>query len=361
MGARQTRLFRHGFSMTEMLVIVAVIVALLGLLFPLLAAFRKSSQMTKSMAHLRQVAGWLTLYADDHRDFVIPSQFDYSADAYPGKVRSTMVEEPSPIGKLNAGTWADILWSEYRLGVFAETVPDWPVGFGQDYRHDSPGGLFYGQKIYPDDPNLDLSLDNPLRSAVANSRNTFSRYDLATPFGAGAGEKGLPGYFAANNFFNADENAEDVRDPGRDLPARWYTHGQIRIPARSMFLVDSFAGEVIQPWAERYQPEPNIGGGDSDSTPGDGGGTAAALVDPYIQVDFRYSDLCLMLFLDGHSETQAKWDGIEELEGFIETLPDGQIDLSYGEYDPANRGIRVRGLDRRISSIVNSPTSQPGP
>ncbi len=350
---RQTRLFRHGFSMTEMLVIVAVIVALLGLLFPLLAGFRKSGQMTKSMAHLRQVAVWLTLYSGEYRDFVIPSQFDYSADAYPGKVRSTMVLEPTPIGRLNAGTWADIIWSEYKLGVFAETVPDWPSGFGQDYRHDSPGGLFYGQNIYTKDPGLDLSLDNPLRSAVANRRNTFSVQDIATPYGAGAGEKGLPGYFAANNFFNTDPNAADVRDPTRGLPARWYTHGQIRMPGRSMYLVDSFAGEVIQPWAERYQPNRSIGGSDSDSTPGDGGGgDPPALVDPYNQVDFRYSDLCLMLFLDGHSETQTQWAGIQELEGFVEITPGGQINTVYGEYDPANRGIRIRALDRRISSIV---------
>ena len=334
---------RHAFSMTEMLVVIAVLVALLGLLFPLMAGFRKSGQMTKSMAHMRQIAGWITLYAGDNRDFVLPSQFDYSQNAYPGKVRSAILEKPVPIGTLNAGTWADIIWSEYQLGVFPEALAPYPTGFEHDYRHDSPGGLFYGQDYVNKQPSMDFELDNPLRSAVANTRNTYSVQDIATPFGVGAGERGLPGYFAANNFFNTDATGTDVRDPSRLLPGQnpggtpppLYTHGQIRMPERSMYLVDSFAGEVIQPWAERFKAEIPTGQNQTDTTP---------TIDAENQVDFRYSDVCLMLFLDGHSEQQTKWDGIEELEGYANDPAD---------YEPANRGVRIRALDKRISSVVN--------
>ena len=100
-----------------------------------------------------------------------------------------------------------------------------------------------------------------------------------------------------------------------------------------MYLVDSFAGEVLQPWDDRYKPEIEVG--QNDPTPG---------IDAENQVDFRYSDLCLMLYLDGHSETQTKWTGIEELEGYA----DDPID-----YDPANRRLRIGQLDRRISSVVH--------
>lgn len=349
MSPRHPRLTRHAFSMTEMLVVIAVFVALMGLLFPLLAGFRKSGQMTKSMAHMKQIAGWMTLYAGDNRDFVLPSQFDYSQDAYPGKVRSTFTDVPF-LDKPHEGTWADIIWSEYKLGVFPEALPPLPQGFGQDFRHDSPDGLFYGQQMIGDQPGFDFELDNPLRSAAPNSRDTFSVHDVATPYGAGAGEKGLPGYFAANNFFNADAQASDVRDPSRPVPgARWYTHGQIRVPERSMYLVDSFAGEVIQPWADRYKPEIVHGGPSSGNQDGN---DPSQNVDEENQVDFRYSGLCLMLFLDGHSETQDKWDGIEELEGFVELDPQGKINTTFGDYDPANRGIRIRALDRRISSLM---------
>ena len=78
-----------------------------------------------------------------------------------------------------------------------------------------------------------------------------------------------------------------------------------------------------------------IPAGQTDPTPG---------IDPENQVDFRYSGLCLMLFLDGHAETQTKWAGIEELEGYAN---------SPATYDPANRRVRIRELDKRIRSIVN--------
>lgn len=343
MPTRHSRPSRHAFTLTEMLVTIAVIGVLLGLLFPVLEGFRKSSLMTKSMTHLRQVAGWLALYAGDNRDFVIPSQFDYDPqrnpeNSYPGKVRSE-VTNVALLNKKHAGTWADIIWSEYKLGVFPEALPGMPVGFGQDYRYDSPDGLFYGQRVFNDQPGLNLEADNPLRSAAPNSRNTYSDHDIATPYGAGAGEKGLPGYFAANNFFNTDPNAQDARTPSRPIDAGWYTQNQVRMPERSMYLVDSFAGEVIQPWPERYKLPP-----DADQSSGNQDGDATPQIKPENQVDFRYSDLCLMLFLDGHSETQAKWAGIEQLEGYANNP---------AEYDPANRRIRIRELDKRISTIAN--------
>ena len=339
---RPTALSRRGFSITEILVVIGVIAALLGILFPVLSGFRTSGQMTKSMAHLRQVAAWLTLYAGDNRDFVVPSQFDYAPQPgdpprYAGKVRSEILLDPVAIGRLHAGTWADILWTEFKLGVFPQAVE----GFGHDYRYDSPGGPFYGQRLPGFARSLSFELDNPLRSAAANTRNTYSRMDLATPYGAGAGEKGLPGYFAANNFFNADDNAWDIPEGEPvwgnrpvDEQGRWYTHGQIRAPERSMYLVDSFAGEVIQPWPRRYkltvQPDSRTGVID-DPTPE---------IPQEIRVDFRYSDLCLMLFLDGHAETQAKWRNIDELEGWT-------TEQDFLDARKASRGIRIRHLDLR--------------
>ena len=46
------------------------------------------------------------------------------------------------------------------------------------------------------------------------------------------------------------------------------------------------------------------------------------------EVDFRYTgDVCIMLFMDGHVTTEAKWTDLNELE--------------------RGRQIRVRGLDQR--------------
>ena len=339
----QASLSRRGFSMVEVMVVITIIAVLLGLLFPVLANVRKSGQMTKSMAHMRQIAGWMNLYSSDNRDTVLPSQFNYSLDSYPGRVRSAISASPVAMGALFEGTWADILWTEFKLGVFPElTTLPWPKGLDHDYRYDSPDGVLYGQRILNQKPQFNLDFDNPLRSAAENTRHAFTVFDLATPYGAGAGEGGLPGYFAANNFFNADAVALDMSSgvtgpvwPNR-LPTdqgRWYSQAQIRAPARSMYLVDSFAGEVIQPRPSRFKLElmPDPSGNVVDPTPS---------IPQENQVDFRYSDQCLMLFLDAHVEPQARWAGIEELEGYTEEgVPVTEVVKS--------RGIRIRRLDKR--------------
>jgi len=344
-------LSRRGFSMTELLVVIAVMAALLGLLFPVLNGLRKSGQLTKSMANMRQIAGWMTLYSADNRDLVLPSQFDYSANAYRGHVRLVPPAPPplpgdiplTRLGDPSTGSWADIIWTEFRLGPIPGAVKN-------PYDNDSPDVDFYEEVA-----DKIGGFENPLRSAVANSSNSdafrhsgasdivgaAANLHLATPFGAGAAETGQPGYFAANNFFNSAIGAEDART-GRVIPAGWYTYSQIREPGRSMYLIDSFAGEVIQPWPERFKLPIMTADGDPDTDP-----TPSILQDN--QVDFRYSDLCLMLFLDGHSETHTKWTGIEDLEGFAETNAQGNV---VGAYHSDHRQIRIRNLDRRISGFT---------
>jgi prepilin-type N-terminal cleavage/methylation domain-containing protein len=297
---------RRGFSITEILVVISVIVVLLGLLLPALAGIRKSGLMTKSMANMRQIGTWMGLYAGDNRDFVVPSRFNYREDAYTGKVRSVITTEGS-VGQRYRGTWADILWTVFELGAYPEATAQ----LGHDYQYDSPDKRLYEY--------LDGDMgENPLRSAAANSRNTHeSLYNLPTPYGCGASESGLPGYFAANNFFNADAYAVDpcTNNP---IDPNWFTKSQIRMPERSMYLVDSFAGETIEALPPYYQFQPTGFGGS-------GGGEE----DLQFQVDFRYADMCLMLFLDGHVEPQGQWDEICDLEA------------------PGGRGVRIRELTRR--------------
>ncbi len=348
-------LSRSGFSITELLVVIAVLAAMLGLLFPVLSGLRKSGQLTKSMANLRQVAGWMNLYSSDNRDLVLPSQFDYSANRYRGHVRLVAAGAPplpgdpvpTTVGAPSTGSWADIIWTEFRLGPIPGAAAN---GTGAGYENDSPDAAFYRDVV-----DRIGGFENPLRSVVANSSNSdifrnsgasdivgaIANQYLATPFGAGAAEAGQPGYFAANNFFNSAIGAEDART-GNVIPAGWYTNAQIREPGRSMYLVDSFAGEVIQPWPERFKLPIRTADGDpvTDPTPS---------VPQDNQVDFRYSDLCLMLFLDGHSETHSKWGGIEDLEGFAETDDQGNV---VGAYRTEHRQIRIRSLDRRISSFT---------
>ncbi len=294
---------RRGFSLTELLVVLALIVVLLGLLFPALAGIRSTGLMTTSMSNLRQIGTWMRMYSADNREFIVPSRFDYSNNTYKGKVRAPLDKDGSPIdpvvGNRHQGTWSDILWTVFEGGVFPDAVND--PNIGHNYRYDSPDGALYESKF------LVVDIPNPLRSAVEiktypDQSGPTSPCNLG-PWDAAVGH---PGFFAANNFF-------DAAAPGPNGPG-WVITGQIKSPERSMYLVDSLIGETIDP----LDPPFDSGGPDTNNN-----GRADCL-----EVDFRYpGDVCLMLFLDGHAQTMAEFDDLDELE--------------------IKRQIRVRNLDQR--------------
>ena len=303
---------RRGFTITELLVVIGLIALLIGILLPALGAVISSGKMTKSMNNMRQVATWMTLYSGDNREFILPSQFDYSENSYSGKVRAIVDPDGAQIepqqGARLTGTWSDILWTINNVA----TYPD-AVGAMEDLNLEPPPAHNYRY----DSPDLSLymavgnDLANPFRSAAQNTLDYSppaggsgiggQNQGIPKPFGQGAKEAGRPGFFAANNFFNS------TGDDGK-----WFTTAQIRAPESSMYLVDSFAGEVIDAAWEPYDRNP---------------GTNT------IEVDFRYTgNTCLMLFLDSHVGPQGKWKNIDELQG------DPNVDGDNG------RGIRIQNL-----------------
>jgi type II secretory pathway pseudopilin PulG len=302
-GARHGRR-TAGFTLVESLVIVAVMAALASLLLPSIAILRRNSKFVASQNNMRNIGSLMSAYSTDSRDYVLPSQFDYSGSQSPGIVRTS---SPSglrpPTGALRQGSWADILWTASRFGPLMPTrnkesqSPDW------DYRYDSPDYWAYTVE--------GTVAINILRSHVDLLKAMpYDTATLARPFGKGASiaEQSHPGYFAANDFFNGARG-------------RWYTNAQIRMPANSLYLVDSRAGETI--------PLPSEAASATDLS-----GAAAANPNAWLpasrdcEVEFRYiGDLCSMLYLDGHIASMAKWTDLNDLQ--------------------VNRQTRVEGLDRR--------------
>ncbi len=287
---------RRGFTITELLVVIGLIVLLIGILLPALASVKSSGLMAKSMANMRQIATWMRLYSTDNREFIVPSQFDYSDNSYPGKVRATLEADtgdpiPPQQGPRNVGTWTDILWVVNDVASFPGAVE----ASGHDYSFDSPDIVLYDI--------LGEDVPNPFRSAAENTLDFVpragepgfgGRTPLPKPFGAGAKERGRPGFFAANNFFDANPNNTDTFNG-------WFTTAQIKVPEQSMYLVDSFYGEIIQ------DEEDAVVGGPYDRDP--------TLDPPTIEVDFRYAgETCLMLFMDGHVQPQGIWKNLAELQ-----------------------------------------------
>jgi hypothetical protein len=267
--------------------VIGIIAALIAVLVPALAGGLKTANMAKSQSRLKQIATWMQAYASENREYIVPSQFDYtvSAATYPVKVRS---HSAPATGTQYRGTWTDILWTYGKMKVHLA-----------EYDYDSPDKHFY-------DTNADYT-ENPFRSSGFNARDYQPGSGVATPFGTGAHEAGDPGYFAANNFFDARPGlpANPMTSQAASGPnGRWYVTGQIKSPERSLYLVDSLAGETIE-------PDTTVPGPWASPVGASGGGTA-----PQLQIDYRYNGACLIMFLDGHSSAEAPWaDLLNDLEG----------------------------------------------
>jgi len=363
---------RRAFTITELLVVISIIGLLMAMALGALTAVRSTDQVVTSQHHLRQIAQWMEGWSTARNDVVLPASFDLRDEkgTDPGETggrryftygndRRNWLETNIPwqpasgdprADLLSQGTWADILWVDAGIGDASSIEP--PSMFMPD------GSTIYadttystpGRWLYDENTN---DRRNPLRSTAMNTYNypreladgsqTVENQaylglgspptGMPLPFGNGAWEKDRPGFFAANNFFEGrslrdrtGNNADTALDP------RW-THGQIKAPARSMYLVDSFAGETIgaAPDEEDYREA-----------------TETAFItgsrrnyDSPQQVDFRYGEQCLMLMLDGTVRKETTWGVLENLQGAIADGPMDESALAKG------RGIRVTNLHMR--------------
>lgn len=302
---------RGGFTVVEMLAVIGVIAILMAILLPSLITVRGNAVLMKSYNHMRQIANYAEVYSKDNRETVVPSTFDYSQAALKGKVRSiptggtddptTPIATQPPAGKLHMGTWADILWTNAAI-----PTPFNPAD-GYNWRYDAPDGYFYQQHADFDQNPFRATepmmkrYDAPLSTDSAINANDFGSVALPQ-------HQGQPGMFAMNNFFDSRQG-------------NWYSTAQIRHPARALMLVDSFAGETIDPIDDSAESVRPWWGADEQKC----------------QVDFRYvGRTAAILFMDGHTDSQPRWEDLADLQGDPSDSNDN------------GRNIRVSHLDRAV-------------
>lgn len=309
---------RRGFTVVEILVILFVILVLAGLLFPALSGAFSVGRETKSIARLRQVGMWSGIYSSDNRERILPSRFDYTGPEYDGAYLGTVRSRVATEGVEHQGTWTDILWTENELATFpyltssGAAITDSAGVTAEQYLYDSPDANFY--RNMAELVNWDPASDDVLRSAEPNGRDARGGSG-PRPFGDGARERDLPGFFAANDFFA-------VGDPDPDPRTRFgfWSIPQIRQPDASLYAVDSAFGEVIPPDPDAFELV--------DGEPG-----------PDAEVDLRYGSSAIMLLLDGSVISRSDWGTLDGLES--------------GRGGPR---VRVRNLADRIGA-----DAEPGP
>jgi prepilin-type N-terminal cleavage/methylation domain-containing protein len=365
---------KRGFTITELLVVISIIALLAGLVLAALTAVRSADEIVTSRHHLRQIAQWMDQWSAARNDVIVPASFDLRDEEgwTPGVTgghrfytmsstgepdwADTNVPWQEPLNdprddKLSQGTWSDILWVDAAIGE-RMAIPHLQI------YDETPNGDLYadtrwsqpGRWLYQDNIN---DRRNPLRSTGPNTANyprrladfshTMNRPDLLgtnspplgmpKPMGAGAWEVDMPGFFAANNFFEGRSLHDRTNDPtDSTIDPRW-TIGQIKSPARSMYLVDSFAGETI-------------GGAPDEETYREDTESAFSTIETRGQLctqeaDFRYDGQVLMLMLDGSTQTQTPWGTLKGLQGDVPGAL-GDQSASY-----TGRSLRITNLHRR--------------
>ena len=303
----------RAFTLVEMLVVISIIALLASFILAALGGSKESAKTLQAEVKLKEIGLWMELWAGDNNGKVLPSQFDFVKESENGTNitvrRDTDAPDDNPNDSIargqHQGTWADILWTDNSLHVT----------YG--LRDMTPGGASRWESDSPDDDIYDVhdSFNHPLRSTFMNTRGS---------------SKDLPGYFAANNFFDARSGADgnpNSTDPNSKID-RYYTYDMLSAPSRSIYIVDSIAGETIETSTKHWQV--------NDPTTG-GGIVTHDNIGPTGDIDFRYGDDCMVLLLDGSVNRLAPWT----VRG-PETPPSGALD-----YSLLARGYRVHQLTKR--------------
>src|SRR2546422_10128978 len=82
----RTTLRSGGFTLLELLVVIAIIAVLAALLLPALVAAREASRGSTCKNNLRQFGIGFNVYADNNRDFLCSGTFDWRRDGVPTEV-----------------------------------------------------------------------------------------------------------------------------------------------------------------------------------------------------------------------------------------------------------------------------------
>lgn len=309
------KLLKNGFTIVEILVVISIIALLAALLLVAFNSARGAADTAKTTVKLKQITEWMQTWSGNNDDRVLPSQFDHVNEAASGaNVIARLDEHAEDDNAFDdmtrgqyQGTWADILWTNNTLHQT----------YGLLDREESGEAHLLWETNSPDNDIYDVheSFDHPFRSTVENTRGPY---------------KELPGFFAANDFFDSRSDDDSDGDTSSTVD-RYYTYAMINSPARSVYLVDSVAGETIgdesEPWLYDFDHDHTGQVYDHDHHH-DG------------EVDYRYGGQCMLLLLDGSTARMSPWP-----ERGPSNLDDPKaVDLSlYGQ------GYRVHELTKRKS------------
>lgn len=149
----------NGFSLTELLVVISIIVFLLALLLPAIRLARESARATICLNNQRQLFAMMVFYINDQRQYIPPNTYNYPGDPlnYAWLHRFVDLGYIKPIAFNNSGgiltpvNTSDIRFCPTLLGSNPQSwwLPEPEKGFGHFMMSMEVSGYYRGLEPDP--------------------------------------------------------------------------------------------------------------------------------------------------------------------------------------------------------------------
>lgn len=149
---------RRGFSLLDLLVSISVMVILMAILMPAMRNAHEAARRVRCLSNVHQIGISISVYADDHRDYLPPARFDEEPPAVDlGRGATAQAATPNHQEAENEGG-TDTMFLRYRSTSPFSSEPLWDglgILIGDNYL--SHPAVFYCPSHHGDHPYSDYA------------------------------------------------------------------------------------------------------------------------------------------------------------------------------------------------------------
>ncbi len=237
---------KHGFSLIELLTVIAIIAILAAIIFPVMSSVKAEARKTKCMTQLQQIASAMKMFQTDNRK-------------YPESLGGFVQYDGEGIVPMERSR-GDALYPQYVKSVSVFHCPDSPVTNTNSVVRISVGGQNFDYYAYD---SYDVFVPNPVEpgavvpAGIPDIRYTTQWADsvasvsLLPPSAGKSDGDGLRRYdFKRQLHF---------RNPSDDTVVTWCSYHAKQGDTKSMVLVLFLDGHVDKIPAVQVQGDPSTG------------------------------------------------------------------------------------------------------